>query len=321
MPCPRDSDAESAESTSQTAQGRPTKQERECTICARKQALFGRTFICAEGPSCEPCYLLSQQCVYVSQNCIDRRYKKIWEKMDNGRRADFIRSVKGLRRVRVPELTTRMTEFLSNDISSMLTTFAGLLLDLSDFKSNYMDKPEQKLALRRYTNKFVWLVSECDLLLSPVCQGSDDEEIRTKRRRMFRQNSTVASEGSSQATVASGADRYHTKLDEKQTTELDDLLTIMSTAEKRLIARNEEIIGLGMWIAPVAKIKLAELQLFHRTMQDVCIEMQMRGECIDFPGFIETMSVFQERFHSQMACIDTHVDQGRSTKIAYGIVC
>ena len=134
---------------------------------------------------------------------------------------------------------------------------------------------------------------------------------------MFRQNSTVASEGSPQATVASGADGYLTKLDEKQTTELDDLLTIMSTAEKRLIAHNEDIIGLGMWIAPVAKINLAELQLFHRTMQDVCTEMKMRGECIDFPGFIETMSVFQESFHSQMACIDTHVDQSRATKIAY----
>ena len=93
---------------------------------------------------------------------MDRRYKKVWEKMDKGRRADFIRSVNGMRRLRMPELTTRMTEFLSNDIQSMFTTLAGLLLDLSDLKSNYKDKPEQKLALRQYTNKFVWLVNECD---------------------------------------------------------------------------------------------------------------------------------------------------------------
>ena len=69
---------------------------------------------------------------------------KVWEKMGKDRRADFIRSVKDRQKSLSPyELTGLMAQFISNELPSMLTTFAGLWMDSPDLKSKYKNKPEQ----------------------------------------------------------------------------------------------------------------------------------------------------------------------------------
>ena len=44
---------------------------------------------------------------------------------------------------------------------------------------------------------------------------------------------------------------------------------------------------------------------------------RLKGECIDFPGFIETMSAFQEMFNSKIACIDIQVQHSCNAKMTY----
>ena len=68
---------------------------------------------------------------------MDRRYIKVWDKIDKDRRADFIRSLKDPHKsLPLPELTGLMAQFISNELPSMLTTFAGLWMDSPDIKSS-----------------------------------------------------------------------------------------------------------------------------------------------------------------------------------------
>ena len=87
---------------------------------------------------------------------MDSVFIKVWENIRRGRKSDFVRSTKGFTKA---ELKGRMSQFISNELKSMLTNFAGLFLDLLDLKSTYKDKPEQLEALRAHTNKFVRIVN------------------------------------------------------------------------------------------------------------------------------------------------------------------
>ena len=78
----------------------------------------------------------------------------------------------------------------------MLTTFAGLFLDLPDLKSKYKDKPEQLKALREQTNRFVLLVNGRETLDQ---NKSEAEEMDISPEEAPK--ATVAS-GGGQATVA-----------------------------------------------------------------------------------------------------------------------
>ena len=133
------------------------------------------------------------------QNCVnccdlyeDGRYIKVWDQIDTDRKLEFIRSLRALNPcMPLHELTPLMAQFFSNELSSMLTTFAGLFLDLPDLKSKYKDKPEELEAVRAHTNKFVRIVNGWNL-----CEA---DEIRTKKRMM-----DCSPEEAPKATVASG---------------------------------------------------------------------------------------------------------------------
>ena len=74
-----------------------------------------------------------------------------------------------------------MAQFISNELQSMLTTFAGLWMDSPDIKAKYKDKPEQLEAVRAHANKFVRLVNGWNLFEDMQYQfGFEADEIRTK---------------------------------------------------------------------------------------------------------------------------------------------
>ena len=72
--------------------------------------------------------------------------------------------------------------------------------------------------------------------------------------------------------------------------------------------------NLGQLIAPAANDRLNELQVLHTTIQALCDEIKLKGECLDFPGFIETISAFKEVFNFDKASIDIQVEQGINTR-------
>ena len=151
--------------------------------------------------------------------------------------------------------------------------------------------------------------------------GVEAVDTRTGKRRMdFSKEESIRDtkkpKEAPKATVAS-ATGDTIKLDEKRTKKLDDCLKFLNTLEERLQALNEDIIGLDQWISPVTNGRLKELQLIHTRIQALCDELKLKGECLDFPVFIETMSAFQEMFNSKMACIDIQAQQSLNTKMAY----
>ena len=118
------------------------------------------------------------------------------------------------------------------------------------------------------------------------------------------------------ATVASGAGDK-AKIDEKQKQQVNECVKFLNTSVPKLQTLSDVIIGLGQFIAPVANDKLKELQLLHRSIQALCDEIKLKGECLDFPGFIETMYAFEEMFNSKFACIDIQVQRTSNAKKAY----
>ena len=79
----------------------------------------------------------------------------------------------------------------------------------------------------------------------------------------------------------------------------------------------EAIADLGQWIAPAANDRLNELQVLHTATQALCNDIKLKGGCLDFPGFIETMSAFREMFNFDKASIDTQVERSIRSKIAH----
>ena len=93
-------------------------------------------------------------------------------------------------------------------------------------------------------------------------------------------------------------------------------MQFLKTSSERLQTFDEVIIGLGQFIAPVANDKLKELQLLHRSIQALCDEIKLKGECLDFLGFIDITSAFKEEFKSKISTIESLVNRGHFTKRA-----
>ena len=134
-----------------------------------------------------------------------------------------------------------MAQFISNELPSMLTTFAGLWMDSPDIKSKYKDKPEELEAVRAHTNKFVRIVNGWNL-----CEA---DEIRTKKRMMDcspeeAPKATVAYERPPEAAVASEAGGT-TNIAENETAQINECLDSLSMSAERLQTFNE-LIGLGL---------------------------------------------------------------------------
>ena len=201
-----------------------------------------------------------------------------------------------------------MKKFVTKELPSMLTTFAGLWMDSPDLKSKYKNKPEQWKALRELTYKFVRLV-----------KGEAVETRGEKRRMDFSKEESIQApkkqKCAAKATVASGAGDK-AKIDEKQKQQVNECVKFLNTSVRRLQTFSQVIIDLGQFIAPVANDKLKELQLLHRSIQALCDEIKLKGECLDFLGFIDTMSAFKEEFKSKISTIESLVNRGHFTKRA-----
>ena len=143
-----------------------------------------------------------------------------------------------------------MAQFISNELPSMLTTFAGLWMDSPDIKSKYKDKPEQLEAVCAHTNKFVRLVNGWNLFEDVQYQsGFEADEIRTKKRMMDcspeeAPKATVAYERPPEAAVASEAGGT-TNIAENETAQINECLDSLSMSAERLQTFNE-LIGLGL---------------------------------------------------------------------------
>ena len=93
-------------------------------------------------------------------------------------------------------------------------------------------------------------------------------------------------------------------------------MKFLNTSVRRLRTFSGLITCLGQFIAPVANDKLKELQLLHRSIQALCDEIKLKGECLDFLGFIDIMSAFKEEFKSKISTIESLVNRGHFTKRA-----
>ena len=109
-PAPQGSNAESAKPTSQEGTGTPQKgRERLCTICKTVQYFWSHCH-------CQLCHNLYQR-VNHWKTGLDIASIKVWDKIDKGRKADFIRSAKSLTG---QHLKAQMKQFISEDQKSML---------------------------------------------------------------------------------------------------------------------------------------------------------------------------------------------------------
>ena len=86
---------------------------------------------------------------------MDSWSSEVWYKIAIHRRVAFIRSCKGLKGAK---LKGAVKEFVTKEFPSVLTTFAGLWMNMPDLKSKYEDKPEQWKAFREHTYKTLRLV-------------------------------------------------------------------------------------------------------------------------------------------------------------------
>ena len=134
-PAPQGSNAESAKPKSQKGPGKPQKgRERLCSLCKTVQSLRSH---------CQPCHSLYNR-VYHCKTGLDIESINVWDKIDKGNKADFIRSCRALTSF---ELKARMKQFISQEQKSMLRTTSlrgtGTFLDMRDFQLKYKDKPYQ----------------------------------------------------------------------------------------------------------------------------------------------------------------------------------
>ena len=88
-------------------------------------------------------------------------------------------------------------------------------------------------------------------------------------------------------------------------------MKFLTTSQEVLETLEADIKAVGRWIPPVASDKLKELQLLHEAKQTHCYKIKLKGECLDFPGFIRNMSEFKNEFKSQKAVIDEQVQAAK----------
>ena len=192
-------------------------------------------------------------------------------------------------------------------------------MDSPDLQSKYKDKPEQLKAFREHAIWMRTFITNPDEGMK-YKSGVEAVETRGEKRRM--EYSTAVSmhapkkqKGAAKATVASGAEDK-AKIDEKQKQQVNECVKFLNTSVRKLQTLSEVIIGLGQFIAPVANDKLKELQLLHRNIQALCDEIKLKGECLDFLGFIDITSAFKEEFNSKISTIESLVNRGHFTKRA-----
>ena len=241
---------------------------------------------------------------------------KLWENSTGGRRSAFVRSTKGLNGTK---LQGRIRDFVSNEFYSQLATLIALFLDTPDLQSKYKDKPEQLKAFREHAICMRTFITKPDEDMK-YKSGFEAVETRGEKRRMdFSKEESIQApkkqKCAAKATVASGAGDK-AKIDEKQKQQANECVKFLNTSVRRLQTFSEVIIDLGQFIAPVANEKLKELQLLHRSIQALCDEIKLKGECLDFLGFIEIMSAFKEEFKSKISTIESLVNRGHFTKRA-----
>ena len=88
-------------------------------------------------------------------------------------------------------------------------------------------------------------------------------------------------------------------------------MKFLTTSQEVLETLEADIKAVGRWIPPVASDKLKELQLLHKAKQTHCDKIKLKGECLDFPGFIRNMSEFKNDFKSQKAVMDEQMQTAK----------
>jgi len=247
--------------------------------------------------------------VFHHKYLMDSGSKKVWDKIRIDKKVAFIISTKDVAR---RELKDELEKFVINELQSKLMISAGLLLDLDPLKK----------ALREHTNNFVCPAQGCNLDEDmEYNSGVEAVDTRTGKRRMdFSKEKSIRDtkkQKKAQEAIVASATGYTVKLDEARRKKIDDCLKFLNTSDEKLHALNKDIISLDQWASPVTHGRLRELQLIRTRIQALCNELKLKGECVDFPGFIETMYAFEEMFNSKFACIDIQVQHTSNAKKAY----
>ena len=244
-----------------------------------------------------------------------------------------MRSVKDLT---TPELKGMLRQFIHNEIQSMLTISAfgadtleqfkaprdilgtGRFLDEPDLQHKYKDNLDQLKMILANTKRFVCPNRVCVMYEDMECQSGlkTVETCSEKRRVHLSLEETIRPSKKQKAAANATRAGDASKLGEKQTEKLDDCLKFLKASGGALQTLKTIIADLGQWIAPAANDRLNELQVLHTAIQALCNDIKLKGECLDFRGFIETISAFKEVFKFDKASIDTQVERSIRSKIA-----
>ena len=303
---PEGSDAESAEQ--KTRAGR----ERLCSLCKKVLVVHPST-------RCTPCNTLYNRiCVY--RKHMDKKSIDIWDKIDKDRKFEFIKHCQ-CRDLTRAELKCFMRKFVTSELQSQIR------ITLED-TSHFPELPD-------FNSKDTVKLEHLQTPKANAKKGMNDreaEETRGEKRMMYHSpeksiRPTKKEKGARNTTVVYGAGDK-TKLDERQTKQVDEWVTFLENLEariQRLKVKNRE---LHEWIAPIKDAKLNELQIYHNTTlatdrldqlqllhtqgQAHCNEIKLSGECLDFHTFIRYMKSIKEAFNSESTTIDEQVQEAQT---------
>ena len=256
--------------------------------------------------------------VYSVKQGLDNASIKVWNKIDKGRKAAFIRSASGLTG---QHLKAQIKQFISEEQKSMLRTHSlrgtGAFLDMCDLQLKYKDKPDQFINILETTKKFVDNLKGCIMYEDMEYQLRPAVKTRREKRRIgFSIEELIRSPKKQKAavniTLAGGA----SKINKKQRQQLDECLKFLEAAGRALQRLKKAMTDLGDWIAPAFNDRLNELQLRHESIQALYDEIILNDECLDFNGFIANMSAFKEVFDSEQADFAWYVQERFNDSIA-----
>ena len=250
---------------------------------------------------------------------MDKKSIDIWDKIDKDRRLEFIKRCQ-CRDLTRAELKCFMRKFVTSELQSQIriTQDTSYFPELPDFNSKDTVKLEHLQTPKANTKKCM--------------DDHEAEETRGGKRRMYHSpeksiRATKKENVARHTTVASGAGDK-TKLDEKQTKQVDEWVKFLENLEARIQTLKVKNRELHEWIAPIKDEKLNELQIYHNTTlasgrldqlqllhtqgQAHCNEIKLAGECLDFPTFIRYMKSIKESFNSENATIDEQLQEAQT---------
>ena len=111
--------------------------------------------------------------------------------------------------------------------------------------------------------------------------------------------------------IAAGAEKTN-KLNENQQEKLDGCLEFLKKSQKLLEEHEADIKNLGKFIPPVTKDTLKDAQNLVNTMQELCGEIEVSGQCRDFITFWNSMCESKKQLVQKKAALDKKVKAAKA---------